>query len=522
MTAEQQYIQVTELAHRKKFAQFFTPEPIADFMARWVLDGRDHVRVLEPAFGLGIFSRTLSRLAHHLEVDAYDTDKRIYDVATENLRASGCKGIDLRNENYITSSPWTAQYDAIICNPPYLKFHDYDNDRLVPVVNERLNTRLTKFTNLYTLFLLKSLGQLKDDGRCAYIIPSEFLNADYGVEVKRHLLTLDMQLHFIIVHFEENVFDGATTTACIVLCDNRPCNGSVRFSRIEKVAELESAMSACKTVRKDKMRPDVKWKNYYEGSNAVRYKYLIDFSNYAKVSRGIATGANNFFAFSKSKAIKNGVPRESLLRCVCHCTDISKSVFSREDFDRLSQEDKKVYLFKGVGNEHDPNVRNYIAQGEKNEVNKRFLCFKRNPWYALEKRKPSPIWVSVFNRSGLKFVRNEAQVCNLTTFHCLYMTNQFVDIDVFYAYLLTDLAYQIFLDNSRQYGNGLIKFEPNDLNKSKVVDLGMLTSDNVSEIKRLYAKFKIDEDRRYIRQIEEIFEQTFTDNDPLAAPPLAS
>lgn len=506
MISEQQYTQTTNLSHRKKFAQFFTPEPIANYMARWAVGRATESTVLEPAFGLGIFSRSVRKLSPECHIVAYDIDPYIYKVATENIKDS--KHITLLNENYLTSS-WNERYDAIICNPPYLKFHDYDNDSLVPVVNHQLGIRLTKFANLYTLFLLKSIHQLKRGGRCAYIIPSEFLNADYGVEVKRHLLEQDMQMHFIIVDFEENVFDGAITTACIVLCENNAGCGTIGLSKINHLADLETALAQEQILDKKMIRPDIKWKNYYEGSNSRKYKYLIDFSTYAKVSRGIATGANGYFSFTLKKASDYGISSDYLQKCVCHCTDIDKSIFSVADFDRLAQNGKSMYLFNGVGNEKDAHVNDYILRGEQEEVNKRFLCLKRKPWYALEQRKPAPIWVSVFSRNGLKFVRNEAKVTNLTTFHCVYITNEFVDVDIFYSYLLTDLAYQIFLDNSRQYGNGLVKFEPNDLNKSKVVDLGMLSAESSNEIKRLYNEFKIDEDPKYIEQIDNIFEQTF-------------
>jgi len=87
----------------------------------------------------------------------------------------------------------------------------------------------------------------------------------------------------------------------------------------------------------------------------------------------------------------------------------------------------------------------------------------------------------------------------------MYVTNMFVDIDILFAYLLTDTASQIFLDNSRQYGNGLIKFEPNDLNKSKVVDFEMLSDQNISEIKSLYSSFKESEDQQIIDKINNIF-----------------
>jgi len=500
MITESDYIASTELSHRKKYAQFFTPESIADFMARWVLEGGNVKSVLEPAFGLGIFTRSMLKTSTKIDVTAYDIDEHIIDEAKSNM---ALPHVSIINQDYITSS-WEDSYDAIICNPPYLKFHDYDNNRLVPIVNQRLGSSLSRFTNLYPLFLMKSLTQLKRGGRCAYIIPSEFLNADYGVEVKRFLLGQDMQMHFIIIDFEENVFDGAITTACIVLCENLPNDGNIRFSTVRNTYELQEALGSFRQVPKGSIHADVKWKSYYNEGNSIKYKYLIDFSTYAKVSRGIATGANKYYTFTKDKARRYDIPQEALLRCVCHSVDIDKTIFTTEDFERLEDENKSLYLFNGVGHEECQSVSDYISLGEREGVKERYLCQGRKPWYSLEKRAPAPIWVSVFNRKGLKFVRNEAMIANLTTFHCLYVNSFFVDADILFAYLLTDMACQIFLDNSRQYGNGLVKFEPNDLNKAKVVDLGQLSEREKEDIKRLYHAYRAGEDRRYIDAIEDI------------------
>jgi adenine-specific DNA-methyltransferase len=65
-----------------------------------------------------------------------------------------------------------------------------------------------------------------------------------------------------------------------------------------------------------------------------------------------------------------------------------------------------------------------------------------------------------------------------------------IDIDLLFAYLLTDTAKQIFEDNSRQYGNGLQKFEPNDLNKGMMLDLGLLDKQTSNEILNLYKEYK--------------------------------
>ena len=86
-------------------------------------------------------------------------------------------------------------------------------------------------------------------------------------------------------------------------------------------------------------------------------------------------------------------------------------------------------------------------------------------------------------------MRNEANIHNLTTFHCVYTTEE-IDTDILFSYLLTNVAKDIFLDNSRQYGNGLIKFEPNDLNKGKCVDLRLLSDDEKLYIINIFERIK--------------------------------
>ena len=84
MITENQYAQLVGIEHRKKFAQFFTPERISDFMAEWVLRGMKGSKVLEPAFGLGVFSRSMNRINPSIHVDAYDIDGTIFKIAKEN------------------------------------------------------------------------------------------------------------------------------------------------------------------------------------------------------------------------------------------------------------------------------------------------------------------------------------------------------------------------------------------------------------------------------------------------------
>lgn len=489
MITEKEYIRQISLEHRKHYAQFFTPEPIADFMAQWVLSGANgNEDILEPAFGLGVFSRSMSRIHSGLKIKGYDVDKTILRFAQENLPDIQCT-ISLQEENYLTSS-WDNKYDVIICNPPYLKFHDYDNSTLVPLVNSKLDTKLNRFTNIYTLFLLKSIYQLKEGGKLAYIIPSEFLNSDYGVEVKRTLIDSGVLRHIIIVDFTQCAFDDALTTACILLCKKTNENSdTVRFSNIDDVTKLTTSITAFSSIPVKELAPEVKWKQYYEETQASKYNYLVPFSTFAKVSRGIATGANDYFTFKTSKKDLYSIPDTCFRPCICHAVDVKNQFFTEDDFCQLERQDKTVFLFDGCVDETNLHVRSYLGLGVANEINKKYLTASRSPWYALENRKPSPIWVSVFNRNGLRFVRNIANVYNLTTFHCVYNIGE-IDTDVLFAYLISDVAKEIFLDNSRQYGNGLVKFEPNDLNKGMVVDLRRLSDDERAFVSLAYEKLQ--------------------------------
>lgn len=497
---ESDYSKSISLEHRKKFAQFFTPYPIAEVMVKWILGNKKLNNFLEPAFGLGVFTRAILSQNKNINIKGFEIDETILENAKDYFQEF--KNVNLILQDYIYSD-WKNKYDGIVCNPPYFKFHDYDNKNILKEIETNLNYKLNGFTNLYTIFLLKSIYQLSNNGRCAYIIPSEFLNSDYGKLVKEYLIKSKTLRHIIVIDFEENVFDDALTTASIILCAKDNLTEQVQFSNIqslkdlpkidETISQYPNFFKTSQVYNFSELNPEIKWKAYYQKQNSIRFKHLVPFSTYAKVVRGIATGSNEYFTFNQSKAKRYSIDEQNLLPCICSAKDAKAPFFTTQDFEDLKKNDKPIFLFHAK-NSINENVISYIKKGESEQINKRFLTASRTPWYSLENRKPAPIWVSVFNRSGLRFIRNEANISNLTSYHCIYprQTNLFseINIDLLFAYLLTDTAKQIFDDNSRQYGNGLKKFEPNDLNKGMMLDLGLLDKNTSNEILNLYKEYK--------------------------------
>ena len=74
-------------------------------------------------------------------------------------------------------------------------------------------------------------------------------------------------------------------------------------------------------------------------------------------------------------------------------------------------------------------------------------------------------------------------------------------LHILFCYLLTPIAQKILKQYKREYGNGLDKFEPNDINNSKILDLRILSAEDVDKINSIY--FEISNDK--IDDLDAIF-----------------
>lgn len=88
-----------------------------------------------------------------------------------------------------------------------------------------------------------------------------------------------------------------------------------------------------------------------------------------------------------------------------------------------------------------------------------------------------------------------------------------IHIDLLFAYLLTNVAKEIFNDNRREYGNGLKKFEPNDLNNSMMLDLSLISEVKQKAIMELYNKYRLSQEYIYIDEIDSILRIEFSNNE---------
>jgi len=323
------------------------------------------------------------------------------------------------------------------------------------------------------------------------------LNTGYGVVVKQYLLCKRMLRGILKFDSTTNLFSDAITTSCILFIENKKFE-ECYFINSSSISDLEkfdfddfSVKHPAFSRKYENLDCNEKWIKYFEYKKQnVESRNLIPLSLVGQVKRGIATGSNTFFSLNQTKIKEFKLSSETCVPCVSKSPDIKTLIFDKKEFEKLYSMDKKVFLFNGEDATTDYD-RSYIKHGEQIEVNKGFLTSHRTPWYALENKPPAPIWVSVFNRGNIKVIRNEAGVKNLTTFHGLYtngLTEQ--EINILFCYLLTPTANRILKQNKREYGDGLDKFEPNDLNNSKIIDIKNLTGEIKSRVLTCYRQLK--------------------------------
>lgn len=500
MNKEQAYTKEMPPEHIKAFGQYFTNYNVAQFMCNWACNKAK--TVLDPAVGNSIFLRLARQNSDSQELTGFELDPEILKYFGNPANAH------IVNQDYLLND-WDAKYDAIVCNPPYNRFQGVENRKIfLQEIEKHTGYKCSPYTNLYILFLLKSIYQLSESGRLAYIIPTEFLNSAYGTPIKKILL--ENTLVRAILNFENDneLFFNATTTSCILLVDKEP-KKYIEFFNLPSVQAL-------KTVQIDKdsllsvklpyaeLKPAEKWRKYLHQENTQNYFNLTSISKFCSVSRGIATGANDYFCLSKSDLKNYNIPDSYVSKCICRSSDVKGPFFKETDFNNLVLQDKRVFLLDIKGSVSD--IDTYINEGIKRGVNKRFLPSHRNPWYIMEQKKTAPIWVTSANRGGIKFIRNLAGIKSLTTFHSVYIHEEYeAYTDILFCYFLTPIAQTIIRENRKELGNGLDKFQPNDLNSAKMLDLSILSKSDLSAIKTACKELQQTFSGKQIDALNELF-----------------
>jgi len=453
----------------RQLGQVATPEPIARLMAKWVMSAKPRT-VLDPAAGLGGLLAACRQFNPRVELVGAERDTE----TLQRAKTSAPRGTKLILADYLKSD--AGLFDGIIANPPYVKAHRLDySEKDWLYFEERLGTPLDRLTNLYALFLLKIWEDLAPRGRAAVILPAEFLNANFGEEIKERLLRVIRPAGIAIFAPSLNVFADALTTSAIVLLEKSHALQAPIWARLaESVEEAEAFVEGLLAGRISAagnglidlaaLNPRAKWLNLL--LNGATEKTPVQFAkrvgDYFNCRRGIATGANDFFCLSCAEMREHHLSEAHVEPCITKATDADGLVFTREKFDALVNRDRRCFLLNPSRN--GQSLTRYLELGKQQGIPKRHLPSHRPVWYLPENRAVAEIWAAVFSRESVKFILNTSGAKNLTCFHGLYAKpgNEAL-APLMTLFLNSSLGRESFSRVNRFYGDGLNKLEPKDV-----------------------------------------------------------
>lgn len=463
----------------KELGQVATPEPVAALMARWVVSARPR-NVLDPAAGLGGLLTACRRLNQEAILVGVERDPKTLQRAI----ATAPRGTKLILADYLKSE--AGLFDGIVANPPYVKAHRLDySESDWRYFEERLGTRLDRLTNLYALFLLKIWEDLAPRGRAAVIVPAEFLNANFGATIKDRLVRVMRPAALVVFAPSVNLFpDTLTTSAILFLEKARPAESPSWLVRADTIKDAEclmeklcagvalSAADGCIDLRK--LGPRQKWLNLVLSGTQDSRLFPSRVGDYFTCSRGIATGANDYFCLSRSEMAMHGLTDEDVEPCITKAVDAEGLVFTHEKFESLAARGRRCFLLNP--RQTGPNLLRYLKLGEQRGIPRRHLPSHRPVWYLPENRAVADILVAVFSRQSPKFILNTSGAKNLTCFHGLYAKPGFQTVPPLMTLFLNSSAgRQAFSQVNRFYGDGLNKLEPKDVEEMPCPVMPQLT-----------------------------------------------
>lgn len=483
-------------AERNRLGQFATPTPLALDVVRYgarLLQSEEDVRFLDPAIGTGAFYSALREVfaARRIaEAIGFEIDPHYGEPAARLWKDAGLV-VDLSDFTQAEPSP---RFNLVVCNPPYVRHHhlgEADKERLQFRTLKASGMKLSGLAGLYCHFLGLAHAWMAEGAIAGWLIPSEFMDVNYGRSLKHYLLNRVTLLH--IHRFDPNdvQFADALVSSAVVWFRNAspPDDYAVTFSFGGTLFDpkLSRNVSAKAFAR------EPKWTRFPAADIRSR-SATPTLSDFFQIKRGVATGDNSYFILAEEDIQARGLPAEVFWPILPSPRYLAIDEVDADERGNPKIE-RRLFLLHTRLSENEikrrfPSLWMYLEEGKEHGLQERYLCSHRSPWYSQENRPPAPILCTYLGRGDTKrgrpfrFILNSSRATVANVYLAMYPTPllaRVLDRDPTLIRRIWEILNQLtpeqLLGEGRVYGGGLHKLEPRELGNVDASSISTLIPD---------------------------------------------
>jgi len=473
-------------AERNRLGQFATPTGLALDMlayAKTLLPPAIRVRFLDPAFGTGSFYSALLQTFPSRRIDraeGFEIDPHYAKPAADMWEDTPLR-LHLADFTHTEPSRTESErFNLVICNPPYVRHHHIANDeklRLRHLTERRCGVPIGGLAGLYCYFLALSHDWMTMNGIAGWLIPSEFMDVNYGAAVKEYLLNQVTVLRIHRFDPHEIQFDNAMVSSAIVWFHKaKPTSEHhVEFT----FGGTLSTPAISRMIPTRALRDEPKWTRF-PLAREQKTADIPTLGDFLTVKRGHATGNNDFFILAQDELKRYGLPEE-LFRPILPSPRYLQTDEVLSDEDGRPLVEPQTFLLDCDLPQHIikaqyPTLWAYLETGKARGVHERYLCRHRTPWYAQEHRPPSLFLCTYMGRRKAKrdrpfrFILNHSKATVPNVYLVMYpkpMLAREIEVRPSLARkiweALNRIPQEVILGEGRVYGGGLHKLEPKEL-----------------------------------------------------------
>lgn len=431
-----------------------TPKSLAAAMVG-ALDDTDGAIWLDPCVGDGAFLEAM---------------------AARGIPAERTRGVELSVYRNVSSQAlvnWEVDFlgwaldnpaivDRIVMNPPYLALSRVRGPLLAAVGRFARygGSSFPMTANYWSVFVRAALKCLRQHGQLTAVLPAAWDFAHYATELRA--LILKSFADVVVIRSAKPLFPTVQDGAIVLVARGFGSSSDLetRFGVDDRVAAEEALQAvAARTTGSNKVV-----RLFPQAASRVR----VRLSDEVAIRIGAVTGDSVYFLLTEKERLARRLPVSALRPVLSRSRHLSTPVLGPKDWEHLRDTGERVWLLRpSCSSARKGPVKTDLARGRNGAcVRSRFKIRSRKHWY----QTPMPQGVHGF-MSGmsaqLPFLVLRT-MSNLSATNTLYVVTfrkrqtREERAAIGLALLGTEVRTQL-RKKARVYGDGLLKFEPNDI-----------------------------------------------------------